>query len=226
MTTLAVDNSARIAQATDSSLKPQESDLISARRDSGHASHRDANITRKPIVTAVSGCLATSQYPIPSNLDEFVQNPGCPRANEAADGDHPHGSEDNKKKLTVMQQHVEFFDRNKDGVIWPYETFLGFRAVGFNIFFCLLAMMIIHFGFSYPSLDSWLPDPFFRIYIKNIHRCKHGSDSGTYDTEGRYTPQKFEELFSKYDKDNKGGLNLREMWEMTLQIRNTFDFFG
>lgn len=36
--------------------------------------------------------------------------------------------------------------------------------------------------------------------------CCSGSDSGVYDTEGHFIPQKFEELMSKYDKDGKGGL--------------------
>jgi hypothetical protein len=33
-----------------------------------------------------------------------------------------------------------------------------------------------------------------------------GSDSGSYDHQGRFVPQAFEEMLSKYDKDNKGGL--------------------
>ncbi len=32
----------------------------------------------------------------------------------------------------------------------------------------------------------WLPDPWFSVNPAYIHRCKHGSDSEVYDTEGRY----------------------------------------
>jgi hypothetical protein len=33
-------------------------------------------------------------------------------------------------------------------------------------------MFIIHVNFSFPTWPSWTPDPFFRIYISNIHRTK------------------------------------------------------
>jgi hypothetical protein len=43
-----------------------------------------------------------------------------------------------------------------------------------------------------------LPDPFFRVYLARVHKDKHGSDTGTYDTEGRFVPQNFENIFAKY----------------------------
>lgn len=74
--------------------------------------------------------------------------------------------------------------RDNDGVIWPQDTFVGFRRLGFGYIISTLAVPFIHGSFSYPTQSSWLPDPFFRIYMKNMHKTKHGSDSETYDTEG------------------------------------------
>lgn len=53
--------------------------------------------------------------------------------------------------------------------------------LGFNPLFSAAAVPFIHGSFSYPTLDGWLPDLFFRIYLKNVHRGKHGSDSGARD---------------------------------------------
>lgn len=49
-----------------------------------------------------------------------------PRALEAVDGDHPKGTPGyDNKGYSVLQQHILFFDRNNDGVIYPWETFEG-----------------------------------------------------------------------------------------------------
>ncbi|KAJ0277045.1 hypothetical protein CBS470a_010485 [Colletotrichum nupharicola] len=85
-----------------------------------------------------------------------------------------------------------------DGVIWPLDTFVGFYKLGFGLILSTLSVFIIHGNFSYPTVRGYLPDPFFRIFIDNIHRDKHGSDSGAYDTEGRFSSQKFEDIFAKY----------------------------
>jgi peroxygenase len=153
-----------------------------------------------------------------------VEQPGVARFSEAADKFHPHGSPNAPKDRSVLQQHVDYFDRNHDGVINVLDTYVGFRKLGFNIFFCMGAMVVIHSAFSIAT-SGW-PDPLLRIYVDNIHKAKHGSDSGVYDTEGRFIPQKFEEIFSKWDKDQDDFLSLRDLIAMGRDLSVVNDFFG
>ncbi|KAI9146314.1 caleosin [Paraphysoderma sedebokerense] len=179
------------------------------------------------ITAALPEVPITTERPLPKDLDRYVKNPGCPRAREAVDREHPDGTiKPLHRDMSVLQQHCAFFDRNGDGKITPIETFLGFRALGFNLLISLLAVPIIHVNFFFPTQDSWIPNPLCYIYLKNIHRAKHGSDSETFDTEGRYVCQKFEEIFSKYDRDNKGSLTLKELWSLTEGNRNIMDPIG
>jgi hypothetical protein len=121
---------------------------------------------------------------------------------------------------------VEYFDRDKDGIIWPSDTWRGFRDWGFIWPLAAFATFIIHFAFSYRTGKSLLPDILFRIYIDNIHKNKHGSDSMSYDAEGRFRPQQFEDFFAKYDRNGKGGLSKQDiivgLWGQAL----AFDIFG
>lgn len=57
------------------------------------------------------------------------------------------------------------------------NTPAGFRRLGFNLLISTLAVPFVHGSFSYPTLKSWIPDPRFPIYLDQIHRTKHGSDS-------------------------------------------------
>ena len=119
--------------------------------------------------------------------------PGTARANTAPTPQCPAGTPgwaSAHAHSTVLQQHCAFFDRDHDGVVWPLDTFRGLRALGFGLAACAAATLATHALFSYPTCSGALPDPLGRIWLERIHRCKHGSDSGVFDTEGRFVPQK------------------------------------
>lgn len=63
--------------------------------------------------------------------------------------------------IKVLQQNCDFFDSRHGGIIFPTSTFRGFYKLGFGVWLSLLAVFIIHTNFSYPMLNSYLPDPFF-----------------------------------------------------------------
>lgn len=168
----------------------------------------------------------TLEHPPPKDLDKYLPNPGVPRANKAATKEMPNGSASSPANQTVLQQHVAFFDRDHDGVIWPHDTFVGFRRVGLGYPISLAAIFVIHGTFSYPTQKHWIPNPLMPIYMDRMHRTKHGSDSESYDTEGRFVSQKFEEIFSKYDKEGKGGLSWNDLQTMLYTQSNVNDFVG
>ena len=126
----------------------------------------------------------------------------------------------------MVIQHVDYWDQDGDGIIWPLDTYHGCRAFGWNLVLALVATFLINGALSYPTVPGWLPDPFFRIYTARMYKDKHGSDSMTYDNEGRFRPQNFEDIFAKYDRGNKGGLDLSDLWDFWKGQRMVFDFFG
>ncbi|KAH8894166.1 Caleosin-domain-containing protein [Thozetella sp. PMI_491] len=186
----------------------------------------------KPIATSIKAVPVTVERKpfIQPNDDLRLTHPGTARANVAATYDHPDGTTtggwaEHHKHQTVLQQHCAFFDTDGDGIIWPSDTFRGFSRLGFSIFLALLSTIIIHANFAYPTSPSIIPDPFFRLYIQNIHRAKHGSDTGTYDNEGRFVPQKFEDMFAKYAGE-KEYITFRDVIRLLKGQRGIMDPIG
>ena len=128
---------------------------------------------------------------------------------------------------TALQQHVSFWDQDGDSIITPVDIYLGFRSLGFCIAFSILALLIPVF-FSYPTrlAHSYIPDPFFRIYTSSIHKAKHGSDTGVYDSDGHVRLLLFDELFARFDRSGTGSLGSRELWDLVRKDRVAADPAG
>jgi hypothetical protein len=61
---------------------------------------------------------------------------------------------------------------------------------------------------------------------RGLTSWQHGSDSGVYDKEGRFVPQMFEDMFSKWDVHGSGSLSAGELWNMIKGNRLVADPFG
>lgn len=131
------------------------------------------------------------------------------------------------KQLSPLQQHVLFWDPDNDGIISPHDVYNGFRDIGFSIPFSILALLIPIF-FSYPTRlgHSYLPDPFFRIYIDSIHKAKHGSDSGAFDCNGGFRASVFDEIFLRFDSSGTGSLGVRDLLRLVAKDRVAADPAG
>ncbi|PON70315.1 Caleosin-related [Parasponia andersonii] len=125
----------------------------------------------------------------------------------------------------VLQKHAAFFDLNHDGLIYPWETFQGFRKIGSGIALSTIATLFINITLSGKTRPGKCPNLLFPIEIKNIQRGKHGSDSGAYDSEGRFVPSKFEEIFAKHAHTHPDALTGKEVRQL-LRANRTGNFLN
>jgi peroxygenase len=124
----------------------------------------------------------------------------------------------------VLQAHVAYFDDNKDGWISPAESARGFHRVGFAWPLALIAAMVIHSSFAlWTTAESWWPT--LSIPIARIHRAKHGSDTGSYDHEGRFSPAAFDAAFTRFGGEG-GTMTWKQVRAMLSANANVKDVFG
>lgn len=101
-------------------------------------------------------------------------------------------------KRTALQRHCAFWDPDQDGLIYPWDIFLGFRKLGFHPALCLWAAITMCICSSYSTQPSWWPHPLFAINLHRIDCCRHGSTTGAYDLDGELDDGRFEAVFGKY----------------------------
>lgn len=138
----------------------------------------------------------------------------------AAFGD-PHGA-----GATALYKHASFFDRDGDGVVSFSETYGAFRALGFGFGLSSVSAAFINGALGSKCRPQNATSSKLDIYIEDIQKGKHGSDSGSYDAEGRFVPEKFEEIFAKHAKTVPDALTSDEIDQLLQANREPGDYSG
>ncbi|EEC80337.1 hypothetical protein OsI_22402 [Oryza sativa Indica Group] len=99
----------------------------------------------------------------------------------------------------------------------------GIVAIGCDYAFARDFAAPVHAGLGPKTSPKDAPLPHLSIYIKNIYKGMHGSDTGALDAKGRFVPAKFEEIFSKHAKNRPDALTSLEVKEMILANRDPDD---
>ena len=125
-------------------------------------------------------------------------------------------------EMTALQKHLAFFDRNSDAKVSVRETLGGLRMLGIPAVVALPAAISINGAMATPTAGY----PTLTLHIRSIEAGIHGSDTGIYDDNGLFVPEKFEAWFKTWDQDGDGALNLKELAKRLYKEEDLYDFFG
>ncbi|KAI8942509.1 hypothetical protein NX059_000573 [Plenodomus lindquistii] len=154
---------------------------------------------------------ASPQTQVPKGSTETS---GCPYQNTSTN-----------TKRSALQRHCDFWDADHDGLIYPWDIFVGFRKLGFNVALCLWAAVTMCMCSSYSTQTSWMPHPMLAINLEKIDCCRHGSTTGAYDLDAELDPKRFDAIFRKY-AEGKDYLTWRTMYDVWRGQCCANDFFG
>ncbi|KAK8463073.1 hypothetical protein SEVIR_1G316800v4 [Setaria viridis] len=129
--------------------------------------------------------------------------------------------------MTELQKHVAFFDRDHDGIVTFDETYQGLKDVGLGAVAAKASAALINAALGPKTRpDNANSSSSMDIYIQNIQKGKHGSDTGAYDAQGRFVPAKLDEMFTKHAKTVPNALTQDEVEEMLKANRQSNDVTG
>jgi len=151
-------------------------------------------------------------------------------------------SQDVRPVRPPLNRHIDFFDTDGDGIVWPTDTIIGLHALGFSWSFAALIGIIGHLGFAHltiyhPGLSDitslwtfiiyipWLlwtyvPDPFMRIYAKNLEFAKHSCSTNSWRKDGSFSEEAFDKIWEYSSAPNKDSLNYDEAMRMIKSYRH------
>jgi peroxygenase len=121
----------------------------------------------------------------------------------------------NSGSRTALQKHVDFFDTNHDGKITLFETYAGLRRLGFGAVRSAAFAGVINAALGSSTSGA----PSLTVDAERIHAGKHRSDTGVYDTNGRFSLPRFRRLFARYDADGDGALDGEELGRLFADNR-------
>ncbi|KAG8475540.1 hypothetical protein CXB51_032392 [Gossypium anomalum] len=119
----------------------------------------------------------------------------------------------------ALQKHVAFFDRNNDGIIYPWETFQGFRAIGAGYLLSFASAFLINLGLSRktrPGKTFSLETLMLGVEVKKY----------PYGEAWEFVSWKFEEIFAKFARTHSDALTSDELKAMLKANREPKDYRG